>query len=157
MNYLGIIFLFFLITFFNQSFSDQETFYNEGANAKKELSLSLIEAKAKDTYLLLEFGANYCPDCRQLARLFKTREIREWLNKHLIVLPIDVGMSHEKNRDISKKYGDPVESGIPSLVLLDASGVMAFATTNGELAQARNVEKEELLEWLKINLGPLLK
>ena len=66
-------------------------------------------------------------------------------------------MSHEINRDISRKYGDPVKSGIPSLVLLDSSGEMAFATKNGELARARNVEKEELLAWLKLNLGPLLK
>ena len=157
MNYLKILFLIFFIFFSHQFFGDQETFYKEGVDAKKELSLSLIEAKKRNSYLLLDFGANYCPDCRQLARLFKTREIKEWLNKHLILLPIDVGMSHEINRDISRKYGDPVESGIPSLVLLDSSGEMAFATANGELAQARNVEKEELLEWLKINLGPLLQ
>ena len=157
MIYFKILFLICFISFSHQSFGDQETFYIEGVDAKKELSLSLLEAKKKNSYLLLDFGANYCPDCRQLSRLFKTREIKEWLNKRLILLPIDVGMSHEINRDISRKYGDPVKSGIPSLVLLDSSGEMAFATKNGELARARNVEKVELLTWLKLNLGPLLQ
>ena len=88
---------------------------------------------------------------------FKTEKINSWIEKNVMVLPIDVGMSHEVNKDIAIRYGNPVRSGIPSLVLLNPSGKMVFSTSKGELARARDINKEDLLLWLRANLGTLIK
>tara|TARA_B100000586_G_scaffold123276_2_gene89019 strand:- start:4074 stop:4547 length:474 start_codon:yes stop_codon:yes gene_type:complete len=157
MAYLKLLILSFICIFSVHSYSEIDLPYNEEANAKLELSNALHSAKVNNRYLLLEFGANYCPDCRKLAKHFKTEEINSWLDKHVTVLPIDVGMSHELNKDLAWQYGNPVKKGIPSLVLLNPLGEMLFSTSEGELARARNIDSDELLEWLEVNLGPLLK
>ena len=77
-------------------------------------------------------------------------------NFNKIILPIDVGMDHEGNKDIAELYGNPVKSGIPSLVLLNPTGKKVFSTSKGELARARDIAAEDLFEWLEINLGPLI-
>ena len=151
---LIIFFLLYLVSLYVSS--DAHMPYDESADAKKNLSYTLNLAKKKEVFLLLEFGANYCPDCRQLAKLFKTEKINAWLNKRVIILPIDVGMDHEGNKDIAELYGNPVKSGIPSLVLLNPTGKKVFSTSKGELARARDIEAEDLFKWLEINLGPLI-
>ena len=156
MAYLKLLILSSICTFSVNSYSEIDLPYNEEANAKLELSNALDSAKLNNRYLLLEFGANYCPDCRQLAKHLKTKEINNWLKERAMVLPIDVGMSHEENNDIAIIYGNPVASGIPSLVLLNPSGEMLYSTKQGELARARELSAKELFLWLQTNLEPLI-
>ena len=148
---------FALYLFFSNSNADSNMPYDESADAKAELVSAMERSKKENVFLLIEFGANYCPDCRQLAQHFKTEKINSWIEKNVMVLPIDVGMSHEVNKDIAIRYGNPVRSGIPSLVLLNPSGKMVFSTSKGELARARDINKEDLLLWLRANLGTLIK
>jgi len=100
-------------------------------------------------------GANWCPDCRTLGRYFQRKDIKVWLDERFIVVAVDVG-EWDKNLEIAERYGNPISEGIPSLVVLDSKGVMQFATLAGELATARKMSGDDLIEWLNEQIQPIL-
>src|SRR5580658_1417546 len=52
------------------------------------------------------------------------------------VVKIDVG-NFDKNLDLAKRYGNPIEKGIPAVVVLSADSHVIYSTKGGELANAR--------------------
>ena len=42
--------------------------YDESANAEIDLTNAITEASKKNKHILIEMGANWCPDCRALGR-----------------------------------------------------------------------------------------
>ena len=129
--------------------------YDESANAEIDLANAIAEANNKDKHILIEMGANWCPDCRTLGRYFQRADIKAWLDERFIVVAVDVG-EWDKNLDIAERYGNPISEGIPSLVVLDSNGVMQFATLAGELASAREISGDDLIEWLNEQIQPIL-
>ena len=112
-------------------------------------------ANKESKYVLIEMGANWCPDCRTLGRYFQREDIKTWLDERFIVVAVDVG-EWDKNLEISERYGNPISEGIPSLVVLDSKGKMQFATLAGELATARTMSGDDLIAWLKDKIQPII-
>ena len=56
-----------------------------------------------------------------------------------------------------EEYGNPISEGIPALVLLNPDNEVMFATLAGELASARNMSKNDLVEWLKSKIDPMIQ
>jgi hypothetical protein len=90
-----------------------------------------------------------------LGKYFQREDIKAWLDKHFIVVTVDIG-NWDKNLEIVERYGNPISEGIPSLVVLDSKGVMQFATLAGELATAREMSGDDLIGWLKEHIQPIL-
>ena len=129
--------------------------YDESANAEIDLANAIAEANNKNKHILIEMGANWCPDCRTLGRYFQRADIKAWLDERFVVVAVDVG-EWDKNLEIAERYGNPISEGIPSLVVLDSKGVMQFATLAGELASAREISGDDLIEWLNEQIQPIL-
>ena len=129
--------------------------YDESANAEIDLAYAITEANKANKHVLIEMGANWCPDCRTLGRYFQRADIKAWLDERFIVVAVDVG-EWDKNLEIVERYGNPISEGIPSLVVLDSKGVMQFATLAGELASAREISGDDLIEWLNEQIQPIL-
>tara|TARA_B100001167_G_scaffold62680_1_gene36820 strand:- start:225 stop:692 length:468 start_codon:yes stop_codon:yes gene_type:complete len=129
--------------------------YDESANAEIDLAYAITEANKANKHVLIEMGANWCPDCRTLGRYFQRADIKAWLDERFVVVAVDVG-EWDKNLEIAERYGNPISEGIPSLVVLDSKGVMQFATLAGELASAREISGDDLIEWLNEQIQPIL-
>ena len=129
--------------------------YDESANAEIDLAYAITEANKVNKHVLIEMGANWCPDCRTLGRYFQRADIKAWLDERFVVVAVDVG-EWDKNLEIAERYGNPISEGIPSLVVLDSKGVMQFATLAGVLASAREISGDDLIEWLNEQIQPIL-
>ena len=129
--------------------------YDESANAEIDLAYAITEANKVNKHVLIAMGANWCPDCRTLGRYFQRKDIKAWLDERFIVVAVDVG-EWDKNLEIAERYGNPISEGIPSLVVLDSKGVMQFATLAGELASAREISGDDLIDWLNEQIQPIL-
>jgi protein disulfide-isomerase len=129
--------------------------YDETADAHKDIANAIEQAEKSEKYVLLEMGGNWCPDCRTLGEYFARKDIKAWLDQRFIVVAVDVG-EWNKNLDIAERYGNPISEGIPALVVLDKHENVVFATLAGELATARNLSGEDLIQWLKLKIEPLL-
>ena len=129
--------------------------YDENANAGEQISDALEKAKLKNRYVLLQMGGNWCPDCRTLGEYFSRPEIKTWLDERVVLVSVDVG-EWDRNLDIVEEYENPISEGIPALVLLNSNNEVMFATLAGELASARSMSKNDLIDWLNKKIEPLI-
>ena len=129
--------------------------YDENANAGEQISDALEKAKLKNRYVLLQMGGNWCPDCRTLGEYFSRPEIKTWLDERVFLVSVDVG-EWDRNLDIVEEYENPISEGIPALVLLNSNNEVMFATLAGELASARSMSKNDLIDWLNKKIEPLI-
>ena len=143
-----------LFSFNSWALSDYRP-YDETADANKEIANAIKLADESERHILLTMGGNWCPDCRTLGEYFTRKDIRDWLDQRFIVVTVDVG-EWDKNLDIAERYGNPISEGIPALVVLNTNEEVIFATLAGELATARSLSGEDLIEWLKVKIEPLL-
>ena len=129
--------------------------YDENANAGEQISDALEKAKLKNRYVLLQMGGNWCTNCRTLGEYFSRPEIKTWLNERVVLVSVDVG-EWDRNLDIVEEYENPISEGIPALVLLNSNNEVMFATLAGELASARSMSKNDLIDWLNKKIEPLI-
>ena len=97
---------------------------------------------------LLDFGANWCPDCLVLAKLLEDKSVKPFLEANFHLVKVNIG-SRDMNLDIAQEYGNPIEKGIPAVVVLEPQGRILTTTKGGELANARTATPEEILAHLK--------
>ena len=96
------------------------------------------QARAGNKRVLLDFGANWCPWCHALHRLFTTDDrVRDRLAADYVVVMIDVNQRHgtARNAAVNEKYGNPVKEGLPVLVVLDDDGHRLVTQETGALEQ----------------------
>jgi thioredoxin len=122
--------------------------YDPHADANQAIAQAIRQAKKNQKRVLLDFGADWCPDCQVLSQLFDNPKVKPFLDQHYIVVRIDVG-KWDNNLDIAKHYGDPIAQGIPAVVILDANAQMITSTAGGELANARTATPTEILGFLE--------
>lgn len=118
--------------------------YDEAADAKAELTSALAKAKASRKQVLVIFGANWCPDCRALARQMANDKVAKKLSRHFVLTKVEIG-NWDHNMDIVNRYGNPTKKGIPAVAVLDSKGKLLKATAAGELASARSMGEADVL------------
>jgi protein disulfide-isomerase len=120
--------------------------YDETANAKADLQQALAAAKVDRKDLLLIFGANWCPDCRELDKALHGSS-QPLVAGRFEVVKIDVG-NFNKNLDIVTQYGNPIKSGIPAVVVLTPDNTIVYSTRGGELSNARRMGETGIYDFL---------
>lgn len=108
----------------------------------------LEQAAAAGRKLLIVFGADWCADCRAFEARLKEEPLRGFMNENYVVLKVDV-CRYDCNMDFAAKFGNPVDQGIPALVIVDGTGRRLAATNNGEFASARSMPARAMLAYFQ--------
>ena len=115
--------------------------YDTAADAHAEVAAGFAKAKAEHKTLLVDFGGNWCPDCRKLAGVFDAPALAPWLARHFVLVKVDVGR-FDKNMDIATAHGVKL-TGVPAVLafapdgrLLDGDDVIALDTARHVSDQA---------------------
>ncbi len=122
--------------------------YNETADAKLDIKQALTQAATAKIPVIVVFGANWCGDCRALDVAMKTGASAPLLSRDFKIVKVDVGQM-DKNLDIAKSYGVPLEKGIPAVVIISTNNEVLYATKAGELADARKMGDNAIYEFFK--------
>jgi len=122
--------------------------YNEAADAKAEIRQALTQATTAKTPVIVVFGANWCGDCKMLDSAMKNGASAPLLSRDFKVVKVNVGR-FDKNVDIAKSYGVPLDKGIPAVAILSAKNEVLYATREGELANARKMGDNGVYEFFK--------
>jgi len=96
---------------------------------------------------MVEFGADWCPDCQVLTKQLNEPLLRDYVSGHFVVYTVDVGQ-FDKNLDLAKSLGVDVGQGIPTAAFLSADGKNLGATNGGELARASKDGSQTLYAFL---------
>ncbi len=122
--------------------------YNETADAKLDISQALTQAAAENTPVIVVFGANWCGDCKMLDFAMTKGASAALLSRDFKIVKVNVGR-FDKNLDVAKSYGVPLEKGIPAVAILSAKNEVLYATREGELADARKMGDNGIYEFFK--------
>jgi len=127
--------------------------YNETADARLEIKQALA-ANPTNNPVIIVFGANWCGDCKMLDMAMKTGSSAPLLAKDFKIVKINVG-HFDKNLDVAKSYGVPLEKGIPAVAIISAKSEVLYVTKEGELANARKMGEDGIYEFLKRVTAPV--
>jgi thiol:disulfide interchange protein len=123
------------------------TEYDEKADARAEITAAIAASKADGMPVLLDFGADWCPDCRVLEKLYRDPAVsRGLLTRYHLVL-VNVG-EFDTNLDVAADYINLRTSGIPALTVI-RDGRTVYASNRGQFANARSMKAPELAKFLR--------
>ena len=125
-----------------------DTPYNDSADARLDIKHALTRAADTHTSVIVVFGANWCPDCRELDHAMKNGDCASLMARDFQVVNVSVGRFNE-NLDVAKSYGVPVEKGIPAVVILSSHNKVLYVTREGELANARDMGDTGIYDFFK--------
>jgi len=129
--------------------------YNEQANASADVQQALKAARVNHRNVLLVFGANWCKDCRVLDQALHGRS-QGLIDGKFNIVKIDVG-NFDKNLDLAGHYGNPIEKGIPAVVVVSPADQVIYSTKGGELADARRMGDQGIYDFLSQQLATTAK
>jgi len=120
--------------------------YDETADAHADVAQAIARAAATHKYVLLDFGGNWCPDCRVTAGVMAISGVESWVNRNFVVAMIDAGRMN-KNLDIAQTYGVTIKA-VPTIIVLDAEGHVLNAGNPAALKDARGMSPQAIVDTL---------
>ena len=118
--------------------------YDEKADAHSDVALAISRAAATHKYDLLDFGGNWCPDCRITAGVLAMNGVDSWINKNFVVVYVDAGRMN-KNLDIAQSYGVKI-AAVPTMIVLDPEGHIVNGGNPAALQDARGMTPQAIID-----------
>jgi len=121
--------------------------YDPTADAREDIAAGKARAAAEGKMLMVNFGANWCPDCLTLHKNLADPETRAYAVKKFEIVNVDVG-EFDKNAEVANELGVKV-NGIPLAVFFSSDGRPICDTRRGELEPSRHYTSREILDFLR--------
>lgn len=122
--------------------------YDGETDARIAVSAARAQARQEGMFLMVTFGANWCPDCRNLHRHLKSDLVRSYTADKFLFVNVDVGKMNQ-NRDLAQELGVSLGLGIPVAIFFDTTGRVIGTTNNGELEPARHYTSPQILKFIR--------
>ncbi len=119
------------------------------ANADDAVAAAKLRARKAHKLLLIDFGGNWCLDCRLLAGTVELPEVKAFVDRHYEIITVDVGR-YTKNAQIPARYGitDRLK-GVPAVLIVDPrTDRLVNKGHEFALSDARSMSPQALADWL---------
>jgi thiol-disulfide isomerase/thioredoxin len=120
--------------------------YDVNADAHAAVAAAFAEARRSGRRVLLDFGGNWCPDCRMLAGVLDDPVVKSWTDAHFITVMIDVGR-FTKNTDIAARWGVQLHAA-PTVLVVTPQGKLVNGDDVTGLADARSFSQQAVVDEL---------
>lgn len=126
--------------------------YPAPEQAQPDLTAALHTAALQHKNIILDFGGNWCGDCKVLDIRFHDPVNVGLIDANYIFVHINIGSSSmDQNRKFAERYQIPLEKGVPALAVLDAHGKLLYSQRTGEFEAMRRMDPSSvtnfLLQW----------
>ncbi|WP_428376791.1 thioredoxin family protein [Lichenicoccus sp.] len=120
--------------------------YDTPAAAHDAVAAAVRQARQSGRRLLIDFGANWCPDCRMLAGVMRLAPVQPWVAQNFV--PVSVNVDHfNVNMDIARRYGVVVKA-IPTVLIVTPDGKLLNADGTLTLGNARTMSSQAVVDQL---------
>jgi thioredoxin-related protein len=111
--------------------SEQHQKFDPARDAQKDIQDAIVLAQKSNKRILLDIGGEWCIWCHRLDSLFiQNKDLENYLNKHYVVVKINVSKENE-NKVVLSKY--PKIAGYPHIFILNKNGQLIHSQDTGEL------------------------
>ena len=126
-----------------------EPMYPAIDRANADVAAALKEAKETHKRVIVDFGGNWCTDCKILDINMKKPENAALLAKNFVVVHVNVGdKGISDNFDVAERYGIPLKKGVPALAVLESDGRVVYAQKAGEFENMRKMDPQSVNDFL---------
>ena len=126
-----------------------EPMYPSTDRARADIDSALKEATASKRRVIVDFGGNWCTDCKILDINMKKPENAALLAKNFVVVHVNVGdKGISDNFDVAERYGIPLKKGVPALAVLEGDGRVVYAQKAGEFENMRKMDPQSVNDFL---------
>ncbi len=115
--------------------------YDTTADAHAQVDAAFAAARRSGRDVLIDFGANWCPDCRMLNGVMQMPAVKAWRDSRFETVLVNVDRFNV-NMDVAARYGVTVKQ-IPTVLvltpggrLLDPDGTLALGNARAMSPQA---------------------
>jgi len=123
--------------------------YPDVSRANADIEAGLKEAAASHKRVLVDFGGNWCTDCKVLDINFHKPDNEALLKEHYVLVHVNVGEKRiDENLDVGERYGIPLKKGVPALAVLEGDGRVVHAQKEGEFESMRKMDPKSVNEFL---------
>jgi thiol:disulfide interchange protein len=127
-----------------------ERIYPEAARASADIESALKQAAQTHRRVLVDFGGDWCTDCRILDLNFRRPENASLLESRYVLVHVNVGdKGITQNFTIAERYGIPLRKGVPALAVLESDGRLVYSQKNGEFESMRSMDPKSVNAFLK--------
>jgi thiol:disulfide interchange protein len=124
--------------------------YPAPEQAQADLSAALHEAASHHKNVILDFGGNWCGDCKVLDIYFHDPVNVSLIDANYVLVHINIGHM-DVNESIAERYQIPLAKGVPALAVLDEHGKLIYSQRSGEFEAMRRMDPSSvtsfLLQW----------
>ncbi|QCE34764.1 thioredoxin family protein [Acetobacteraceae bacterium] len=110
--------------------------------------LAFEAARKNNKLILLDFGANWCPDCRVLAGILANPEVSKWVKAHFAVATINVDHLDNANMKKARRWGVEIHA-IPTVLALTPNGTLLNKDALLALGDARKMNSQQVVDLLQ--------
>lgn len=116
--------------------------YRADADATMEIEQAFQRAMVSGRRVIVDLGANWCPDCRALAGMFQIREFQRLLAERYEHVYVDVNR-FERNMHVVRALGITDLNGIPTVLIFSPERRLLNRATSEEWhdAATRNAQQ----------------
>jgi thiol:disulfide interchange protein len=123
--------------------------YPDASRASADVDAALASAAAQHKRVLVDFGGDWCTDCKVLDANLRRPENAALLDRFVIV-HVNVGDAGiDRNFDVAQRYGIPLRKGVPALAVLESDGRVLYSQKNGEFEAMRRLDPGEVHGFLE--------
>lgn len=126
--------------------------YNTQSDGETQLAVALAKAGRERKRVLLNLGANWCSDSHGMHRLLHDDlSISDELARHYVIAMVDVNERDEtpRNVELLSRFENPLERGIPVLLVLSADGMLLNSEPAERLADIDHENPNKVLNYLR--------
>jgi len=113
-------------------------------SAQADVAAALAQSKQTGKPVLIDFGGNWCPDCRLLAGTFELPAVHDWLKANFIEVSVNVG-HFDANMDIAKAHGVTI-TAVPTVLIITPDGKTLNPDGARDLGHARAMSAQAVVD-----------
>jgi thiol:disulfide interchange protein len=121
--------------------------YPDPGQAKADIAAALRSAAATHRRILLDFGGNWCGDCKVFDIYMHDDKNKPLVDANFVVVHINIGR-FDANLDLAEKYEIPLKRGVPALAVLSEHGELLYSQKNGEFEAMRSMASSSVSDFL---------
>ncbi len=121
--------------------------FNPAADPFTDLKATVTEAQKVNKRIILDVGGEWCIWCHRIdAFIEQNPEIKDYIEKHFIVLKINYS-EENKNEKFLSQY--PKIEGYPHFFVLSKKGKLLHSQNTGLLEKEKSYDPEKFMKFLK--------
>ena len=122
--------------------------YSGALVTQEELNEFIKKTIDQNKQPIVIFGAYWCPDARLLEGVIQMPPVKNFLEKNVNVLNVDVG-NYEMNTELFSFFDENIEEGIPRVFIMDRKGKTLNLHVNDTMRKARDLTTQDIFNYLQ--------